>query len=153
MYAAGMTLKAENLDAFREAFEKVGEEMLDEEMLTPKVYYDAELDANEVDMKFLNILNKMAPFGPGNMTPVFYAKNLKDDGTGKIIGQTQEHIRLNIKRSKDAIAAVGFGMASQFADIKKADSFEACFQINENVFRNVSSLQLMLKDIRITKDV
>ncbi len=153
MYAAGMTLKAENLDAFREAFEKVGEEMLDEEMLTPKVYYDAALDANEVDMKFLNILNKMAPFGPGNMTPVFYAKNLKDDGTGKIIGQTQEHIRLNIKRSKDAIAAVGFGMASQFADIKKADSFEACFQINENVFRNVSSLQLMLKDIRITKDV
>jgi single-stranded-DNA-specific exonuclease len=153
MYAAGMTLKAENLDAFREAFEKVGEEMLDEEMLTPKVYYDAELDANEVDMKFLNILNKMAPFGPGNMTPVFYATNLKDDGTGKIIGETQEHIRLNIKRSKDAIAAVGFGMASQFAEIKKADSFEACFQINENVFRNVSSLQLMLKDVRITKDV
>ena len=153
MYAAGMTLKAENLEAFREAFEKVGEEILDEEMLTPKVYYDAQLDVDDADMKFLNILNKMAPFGPGNLTPVFYAKNLKDDGTGKIIGQTQEHIRLNIKRSKSAIAAVGFGMAAQYTDIKKADSFEACFQINENVFRNVSSIQLMLKDIRITKDV
>ena len=153
MYAAGMTLKAENLEAFREAFEKVGEEILDEEMLTPKVYYDAQLDVDDADMKFLNILNKMAPFGPGNLTPVFYAKNLKDDGTGKIIGQTQEHIRLNIKRSKSAIAAVGFGMAAQYTYIKKADSFEACFQINENVFRNVSSIQLMLKDIRITKDV
>ena len=153
MYAAGMTMKAENLDAFREAFEKVGEEMLDEEMLTPKVFYDAELDVSVVDMKFLSIVNKMAPFGPANLTPIFYAKGLRDDGTGKIIGKTAEHIRLNIKRSADSLAAVGFGMADKFMDIKKADSFEACFQINENVFRGTSTIQLMLKDVRTTNDV
>ena len=153
MYAAGMTMKAENLDAFREAFEKVGEEMLDNEMLTPKVFYDAELDVSVVDMKFLSIVNKMAPFGPANLTPIFYAKGLRDDGTGKIIGKTAEHIRLNIKRSADSLAAVGFGMADKFMDIKKADSFEACFQINENVFRGTSTIQLMLKDVRTTNDV
>jgi single-stranded-DNA-specific exonuclease len=153
MYAAGMTMKAENLDAFREAFEKVGEEMLDEEMLTPKVFYDAELDVSMVDMKFLSIVNKMAPFGPANLTPIFYAKGLKDDGTGKIIGKTAEHLRLNVKRTNDSLAAVGFGMAEQLEAIKKADSFEACFQINENVFRGTSTIQLMLKDVRTTSGV
>ena len=153
MYAAGMTMKAENLDAFREAFEKVGEEMLDEEMLTPKVYYDAEMDIASVDAKMLSIVNKMAPFGPANMTPVFYATGLRDDGTGKIIGKTAEHIRLNVKRSNDSLAAVGFGMAEKLEAIKKADSFEACFQINENVFRGTTSIQLMLKDVRTTSDV
>ena len=153
MYAAGMTMRADKLDDFRAAFEQVGEEMLDKEMLTPKVYYDAALDTELVDMKFLNILNKMAPFGPANMTPVFYASDLKDDGTGKIIGKTEEHIRLNIKRDNDSLAAVGFGLAGKLPDIKKADSFEACFTINENVFRGNSSIQLMLKDVRTTNDV
>jgi single-stranded-DNA-specific exonuclease len=153
MYAAGMTLKLENLEAFRDAFESVGEEILTEELLTPKVYYDAELDVSEVNHRFYNIINKMAPFGPANMTPVFYAKGLKDDGTGKVIGKTAEHLKLNIKRPYGAIPALAFGMADQFLAIKKADSFEACFQINENIFRGSRTLQLMLKDIRFTNDV
>ena len=153
VYAAGMTLKEENLDAFREAFEQAGADVLDEEMLTPKVYFDAELDIHLVDDKFLKIVQQMAPFGPANMTPVFFASGLKDDGSGKIIGKTEEHIRLNIKRENDSIAAVGFGLAPKLSDIKKAGSFEACFQINENIFRGVSSIQLMLKDVRPTNDV
>ena len=153
MYAAGMTLKLENLEAFRDAFESVGEEILTEELLTPKVYYDAELDVSEVNHRFYNIINKMAPFGPANMTPIFYAKGLKDDGTGKVIGKTAEHLKLNIKSPSGAIPALAFGMADQFLAIKKADSFEACFQINENIFRGSRTLQLMLKDIRFTNDV
>ena len=153
MYAAGMTLKLENLAAFREAFESVGAEILTEELLTPKVYYDAELDVNDVNHRFYSIINKMAPFGPANMTPVFYAKGLKDDGTGKVIGKTAEHLKLNIQRPSGSIPALAFGMADRFSTIKKADSFEACFQVNENIFRGSRTLQLMLKDIRFTNDV
>ena len=153
MYAAGMTLKSEKLDDFREAFEAAGADLLTEELLTPKVYYDAELDINDVNYHFYSIINKMAPFGPANMTPVFYANGLKDDGTGKIIGKTAEHLKLNLKRPLGPIPALAFGMADQFPAIKKADSFEACFQINENIFRGNRTLQLMLKDIRITNDV
>ena len=153
MYAAGMTLKLENLEAFREAFESVGAEILTEELLTPKVYYDAELDVNDVNHRFYSIINKMAPFGPANMTPVFYAKGLKDDGTGKVIGKTAEHLKLNIKRPSGSIPALAFGMADRFSTIKKADSFEACFQVNENIFRGSRTLQLVLKDIRFTNDV
>ncbi len=153
MYAAGMTLLPENLDKFRAAFEAVGERLLTEEDLTQKVYYDAALDVELIDDKFLNIIQKMAPFGPGNMTPVFYSDKLKDDGTGKIIGKTAEHIRLNVKRKSDTLAAVGFGLADKLDGIKKADSFEACYQINENVFNGYRSIQLMLKDIRPTNGV
>ncbi len=153
VYAAGMTLKSEKLDDFREAFEAAGADLLTEELLTPKVYYDAELDINDVNYRFYSIINKMAPFGPANMTPVFYANGLKDDGTGKIIGKTAEHLKLNLKRPSGPIPALAFGMADQFPAIKKADSFEACFQINENIFRGNRTLQLMLKDIRITNDV
>lgn len=153
MYAAGLTLKSENLEAFRETFESVGAEILTEELLTPKVYYDAELDVNDVNHRFYSIINKMAPFGPANMTPVFYAKGLKDDGTGKVIGKTAEHLKLNIKRPSGSIPALAFGMADRFSTIKKADSFEACFQVNENIFRGSRTLQLVLKDIRFTNDV
>ena len=153
MYAAGMILKSEKLDDFREAFEAAGADLLTEELLTPKVYYDAELDINDVNYRFYSIINKMAPFGPANMTPVFYANGLKDAGTGKIIGKTAEHLKLNLKRPSGPIPALAFGMADQFPAIKKADSFEACFQINENIFRGNRTLQLMLKDIRITNDV
>lgn len=152
-YAAGMTLKAENLQAFSDAFEQVGREVLTDDILTPKIYYDALLDVNEVNYRFYSIIQKMAPFGPGNMTPIFYAKGLKDDGTGKIIGKTEEHLKLNIKRPSGSIPSLAFGMADKFPAIKKADSFEACFQINENIFRGSRTLQLMLKDIRFTNDV
>jgi len=152
-YAAGMTLKAENLQAFSDAFEQVGRELLTDDILTPKIYYDALLDVNEVNYRFYSIIQKMAPFGPGNMTPIFYAKGLKDDGTGKIIGKTEEHLKLNIKRPSGSIPSLAFGMADQFPAIKKAGSFEACFQINENIFRGSRTLQLMLKDIRFTNDV
>lgn len=152
-YAAGMTLDLDNLDNLREAFEKVGEEQLSDEMLTPKVHYDAAMDVNDIDDTLLNSIQKMEPFGPGNMTPVFYSKGLHDNGTGKIIGKTKEHIRLNVKQSHGQIAAVGFGLADKLEDIKKADSFEACFQINENIFNGYRSIQLMLKDIRTTNGI
>ena len=152
-YAAGMTLKAENLDAFRAAFEKVGQAKLTEEDLIPRLNYDLDIELSDISDKLLKVIEKMGPFGPANLTPVFRAAGVKDDGYGKIIGQTQEHIRLNLKAEKNKFAAVGFGMANKFSDIKKADTLEACFVIQENVFNGNRSLQLMLKDIRpITYD-
>jgi single-stranded-DNA-specific exonuclease len=148
-HAAGMTLHINQLDNFRNAFEEVGKKWLTDEILTPKVYYDSKLDIKLVGDGLLKAIQRMAPFGPGNLTPVFYSNNLEDHN-GKIIGKTAEHIRLNVKRQNGELAAVGFGMASQFNDIKKADSFEACFQINENIFNGYRSIQLMLKDIKPT---
>lgn len=150
MYAAGMSLLPENLDAFRDAFEQAGNEALTDEILTPRIDYDAEIGLDEINNTLLESIERMAPFGPGNMTPVLKASGLKDDGSGRIIGKTREHIRLNVAQQSNRFAAVGFGMADKFDSIKKADSLEACFQINENVFNGNRSIQLMLKDIRPT---
>ena len=114
MYAAGMTLKSEKLDDFREAFEAAGADLLTEELLTPKVFYDAELDINDINYRFYSIINKMAPFGPANMIPIFYAKGLKDDDTGKIIGKTAEHLKLNLKRPSGPIPALLLGWQINF---------------------------------------
>ena len=151
-YAAGMTLKEENLAAFIDAFEAVGQAELTDEDMVPKLFYDEEIDLGIVDDKLLKIIHKMGPFGPGNSIPVFKAAKVVDTGYAKIIGSTQEHIKLNLKQSDNTLAAIGFGMAEKFEDIKKADSLEACFQIQENIFNGNRSLQLMLKDIRPTCD-
>lgn len=147
-YAAGMSLKPENLNEFRQAFEKVGQSKLSDEDLIPKLHYDLEIDLQQINDKLLKVIQKMGPFGPSNLTPVFRVAGVNDDGWGKIIGKTQEHIRLNLTAEGEKIAAVGFGMADKWSDIKKADSLEACFTIQENIFNGNRSIQLMLKDIR-----
>ncbi len=148
-HAAGMTLHPEKLDDFRQAFEAVGQRLLTKEMLTPKIHYDTTLDINLVGDGLLKAIERMAPFGPGNLTPTFYSTALTDRA-GRIIGKTAEHLRLNIQRSNGELPAIGFGMAPKLEAIKKADSFEACFQINENIFNGYRSIQLMLKDLRPT---
>ena len=151
-YAAGMTLHPDKLDDFRSAFEAVGNQYLTPELLTPKIHYDAVLDPELINDGLLKAIQRMEPFGPGNLTPVFKATGLIDTG-GKVIGQTREHLRLNVVRSNGNLAAVGFGMASQLEGIKKAGSFEACFQVDENIFNGSRSIQLMLKDLRPTNGV
>lgn len=152
-FAAGMTLLPEKLDDFRAAFEKVGEEILTEDLLTPKIYYDTEIHFSEIDQKLLKVLKRMEPFGPLNMTPVFRANNLRDDGSARAIGKTGEHLKLNIIQDGTPFPAVGFGMAALWEDIKKADTFDACFQISENYFNGVTSIQLVLKDLKITNGI
>lgn len=151
-YAAGMSLKEENLEAFIEAFEAVGQANLSEEDLVPKLYYDLAIELEDVNDKLLQVIEKMGPFGPANQTPIFMSQDLSDNGWGKVIGQTAEHIRLSVKRKNDVIAAVGFGMADKMNDIKKAGSFDACFQIQENIFNGNRSIQLVLKDLKTTCD-
>ena len=146
-YAAGLSLDESQLEAFTDAFEQAAQD-LSQDDLTPKLFYDLELDVEQVNEQLLNIIQKMGPFGPGNQQPVFRAKGLKDTGWGKPIGKDKTHLRLNIERNSSQLAAVGFGLAAKWQSIQKADTFDACFQIQENVFRGERSLQLILKDIQ-----
>ena len=150
-YAAGMSLRESSLDAFREAFEQVGQQRISEEDLIPKLYYDAELDPDLVNDQFFHILQKMAPFGPGNRQPVFKAKSQRLFGEARSMGKTGEHLRLSLDRQQP-IQAVGFGLADKLPSIKEADTLDVCFQINENIFNGQRSLQLLLKDLRPTSD-
>jgi single-stranded-DNA-specific exonuclease len=147
MYAAGMTLLPENYPKFKEAFEKVVKESILPEQLTPEIAIDAEIDFEDITPKLTRILKQFEPFGPLNMTPVFYTKNIKDTGYGKSIGKENEHLKLFVKQNNsDGIPAIGFSLGNKLEITKKP--FEAVYTISENEFNGKIDLQLMLKDIK-----
>ncbi len=147
MYAAGMTLKPENYDVFKEAFEKVVQKTILPEQLMPEIAIDAEINFDDITPKLTRILKQFEPYGPLNMTPVFYSKNVKDTGYGKPIGKENEHLKLFVKQNNSVgISAIGFGLGNKLDVTKKP--FESVYTITENEFNEKIDLQLMLKDVR-----
>jgi single-stranded-DNA-specific exonuclease len=149
MYAAGMTLKAENYLDFKNAFEKTVKETIHPDLLTPEITVDAEIDFLDINPKFIRILNQFEPFGPMNMTPVFLSKNIRDTGYAKPIGQTDEHLKGFVKQNgSEGFGAIGFNLGNKLDLIKNREAFEAVYTIYENEFNGIVSTQLRLKDIR-----
>ncbi|WP_343589244.1 single-stranded-DNA-specific exonuclease RecJ [Flavobacterium sp.] len=149
MYAAGMTLKAENYQTFKEAFEKQVSETIQPEMLTPEIEIDAEINFSDITPKLIRILKQFEPFGPQNMTPVFMTENAIDTGYAKTLGAEEEHLRLFAKQNNsDGIAAIGFGLGKKLNIVKNQNPFQLAYSIAENEWNGTVSTQLMLKDIR-----
>ena len=147
MYAAGLTLKPEKYQDFKNAFEQVVKDSILPEQLEPEINVDAEIDFVDITPKLVRILKQFEPFGPNNMTPVFYSKNVTDTGYGKTIGKENEHLKLFIKqKNSDRFSAIGFGLGNKIETSKKL--FETIYTISENEFNDKIDLQLNLKDIR-----
>ena len=149
MYAAGMTLKAENYPAFKEAFEKQVSATILPEMRTPEIEIDAKINFSDITPKLIRILKQFEPFGPQNMTPVFMTSDIKDTGYAKTLGAEEEHLRLFVKQSNsDGIAAIGFGLGKKLNIAQNQNLFQLAYTIAENEWNGTISTQLMLKDIR-----
>jgi single-stranded-DNA-specific exonuclease len=149
MYAAGMTLLEENYENFKNAFEKVVQETIHPDLLTPEISYDAEIELAAINPKLIRLLKQFEPFGPENMTPVFYSKNLKDSGYAKAIGKEDEHLKAFIKQeNSESFSAIGFGLGNKLDLVTQQKPFEAVYCLDENEFNGTVSLQLRLKDIR-----
>ncbi|MNK24449.1 Single-stranded-DNA-specific exonuclease RecJ [compost metagenome] len=149
MYAAGLTLQEEQYPYFRAKFEAVVAETIDPELLIPEVSIDAEIELKDITPKFHRLLQQFEPFGPGNMSPVFMSRNLKDTGFGKPIGADSTHLRLFVKQEdSDGFAAIGFGLASKMEVACDGEPFDAAYSIDENVWNGQTSLQLRMRDIK-----
>ncbi len=149
-YAAGLTLKLENLAAFQQRFEEVVSSTIEEHMLIPEIEIDAEIELNEITPKFFRILKQFEPFGPGNMSPIFISKNLVDKGAVRIVGNN--HLKMDIqsaKKPKESFPAIAFAQAHHFDDVLRKKIFSACYAIEENEFNGKVSLQLNVKDLKI----
>ena len=149
-YAAGLTLKKENLEAFTSKFESVVSETIQEEMLVPQINIDAVLNLSDIDHKLYRILRQMAPFGPGNMPPIFMTKHVVDRGYGRKIGQEQTHLKISVTDANRSqfFDCIGFGMAEKFELIKDGQQFDIAYELEENEWNGNLNLQLRLKDIR-----
>lgn len=150
-YAAGLSLKEENLQRFKERFQQIAAQEIVPEQLVPQIDIDAVLDLKQINAKFMSDLKKMSPFGPENHKPVFCTHGVQDYGTSKLVGREQEHIKLEIIDSKSAsspIHGIAFGMSRFNAHIKQMKPFDICYTIEENTYNGNTTLQLMIKDIR-----
>ncbi|TYA74269.1 single-stranded-DNA-specific exonuclease RecJ [Seonamhaeicola marinus] len=148
-YAAGLTLKPENYEAFKQAFEDVVAKTIDKNLLTPEVLVDSTIALSEVTPKFYRILKQLAPFGPSNMTPVFMTENLVDTGFGKCVGEDKTHLRLTASQTDaNPIVCIGFSMGDKYELIKDNKPFKAVYSIDENEWQGNVSLQLRLRDIK-----
>ncbi|MFL5764592.1 MAG: single-stranded-DNA-specific exonuclease RecJ [Bacteroidia bacterium] len=149
-YAAGLTLKLENLEAFQSKFEEVVSATIEDHMLIPEISIDAELELSEITPKFYRILKQFEPFGPGNMSPVFMSRGLTDKGYVRIVGSN--HLKLDLQSAMDpreTFSAIAFGQAKHFDDVLRKKAFSACYAIEENEYNGRVSLQLNVKDIKI----
>jgi single-stranded-DNA-specific exonuclease len=144
-----MTLKPENYERFKAAFEKVVQQTIAPEMLTPEITVDAEIDFNEITLKLVRILKQFEPFGPQNRTPVFLTKTIFDTGFGKKIGADETHLKLYVKQKQsESFSAIGFNLGSKIEITDNKKPFQAVYCIEENEWNGKVSIQLRLKDLR-----
>lgn len=149
-YAAGLSLKPENLEKFKERFEEYVSSHLTEELSVPEIEIDAKLDLRDVTRKFFDVLKQFAPFGPGNMSPVFETDNVIDAGKAKIVGNN--HLKLEVFQRdvrSEPISSIAFQQGEEnFEYIRDGNPFNICYHIEENEWNGKKSFQLNIKDIK-----
>jgi single-stranded-DNA-specific exonuclease len=150
-YAAGLTLKKENVEAFQEKFEEIVSATISEEQLVPTIIIDEEIELSTISASYLSIIDQMEPFGPGNMKPVFISRNLK---ASKIKLLKDLHLKMSIFNEEDGVVidAIGFNMAEYHEKLKSKPYFNMAYTIEENNFRGRTTIQLHIKDIKFVEN-
>ncbi len=150
-YAAGLTMNIQNVQKFREKFEQVVAETIAPEQTIPVVGIDSEIGLAEITSTFFENLKQFEPFGPENMAPVFLTENVVDNGTGKKVGSTGNHLKLNLIQEEDpfrVFPAIAFQQGHQYKRIRQGKSFDICYSIEKNEYMGKKTLQLNIKDIK-----
>lgn len=147
-YAAGLTMKLENVENFIHRFEQVVNSTISDDLLVPEVEIDLHLDPDAITPKFYRIIKQFAPFGPGNMTPVFSTSSARSDGFARIVGGN--HLKMRILSDNGAaFDAIGFQLGEYLPLVNRQKTVSLCFQLDENHWNGKTSLQMILKDIKI----
>lgn len=148
-YAAGLSMKVENVPEFAERFEAYVQEHIIDTQTEATLAIDAYLDFKDVTFKFYQQLKRFAPFGPQNERPVFCTRRVYDYGTSKVVGRGQEHIKLELvdNKSNNVMNGIAFGQSSQARYIKTKRAFDICYAVEENTHKR-GEVQLQIEDIR-----
>ena len=152
-YAAGLSMKVENVDEFTRRFEEYVTEHILPEQTSAVIDIDAEIDFRDITPKFHADLKKFNPFGPDNHKPIFCTHNVYDYGTSKVVGRDQEHIKLELvdNKSNNVMNGIAFGQSSQARYIKTKRSFDICYTIEENTHKR-GEVQLQIEDIKPSEE-
>ena len=153
-YAAGLSMKAENVEKFTERFEEYVAAHILPEQTSAVIDIDAEIDFRDITTKFHLDLKRFNPFGPDNHKPIFCTHNVYDYGTSKVVGREQEHIKLELvdNKSNNVMNGIAFGQSSQARYIKTKRSFDICYTIEENTHKR-GEVQLQIEDIKPSEEM
>lgn len=150
-YAAGMSLRLENVKAFRQKFEEVVAARIEEHQLTPKLNIDLEIDLDRITPQFMALLKQFGPFGPGNMNPVFVSRNLTAEDC-RTMGADDSHLRFKPKQDgvyHPQLQAVAFKMGKLYPELTSGKTFDLAYTIEENHWKDKVYLQLNVKDLKV----
>lgn len=151
MYAAGLTMKIENIPEFRRRFEEIVTSQITDKQQIQYVDVDAKIALSEITPRFFRILKQFAPFGPHNMTPVFVTEDVFDAGTSRLVGKKQEHLKLDLVEpdvNSGIFPGIAFNQSDAYEVITSGAPFDVCYSINENEYRGKKNLQLFVRDIK-----
>lgn len=148
-YAAGLSLKVENIEEFTRRFEEYVSENIMPTQTEANIYIDEELAFKDINLKLFNDLKRFEPFGPDNMKPVFCTRYVYDFGTSRVVGRNQEHIKLELvdNQTGDVVNGIAFGQSSQARYIKSKQAFDICYTVEENSHKR-NEVQLLIESIR-----
>ncbi|OWY22167.1 single-stranded-DNA-specific exonuclease RecJ [Sphingobacteriales bacterium UPWRP_1] len=145
-YAAGLTLKEENLVAFIDRFETVVADTIDDDLLIPEIQIDAELPLKDVTAKFYQILQQFAPFGPGNTRPVFVCTDVTSTKWTSVVGNN--HLKLYLKQENSPVVkGIAYNMGHLLEPIANGEPFDMCFTLEENKYNGNTTLQVNVRDV------
>ncbi len=155
-YAAGLAIKPENFDAFCKEFNSYAEENISDDMLVPEIEIDTELFISDINFNFYKVLKQFAPFGPGNMSPVFVTNNVIDTGYAKLVGRKEgaKHLKFSVvhpDRTGNPIPAIAFNQAHHYEKMQQGIPFNICYHIDENTWLGTTTLQLRVLDIKFNE--
>ncbi len=150
-YAAGLSMKEENVMLFTERFEQYVSKNITEEQTSPQIDIDAQIDFKDITPKFFSVLKQFGPFGPGNMKPIFSTKKVMDYGSSRLVGKEQEHLKLELvdSSSENVMNGIAFGMYEFNDHLKSMKPLDICYSLEENNFNGNTTIQLMIKDIKV----
>ena len=151
-YAAGLSLKLENVAAFTQKFEEVVCEQITDDLLIPQIGIDAKIEFSQITTQFNNVLKQFSPTGPANMRPVFMSENVFITSNSRKIGGDKTHLRLEVFQEENPevkFNCIGFGLGAVIDDIDEGIPISIVYNIEENHWNGKITLQLNLKDIKI----
>lgn len=154
LYAAGLTMKEENLEAFTQRFENFVARNITQEQLAPQIDIDAEVKFSDLTPKFFRILKQFNPFGPGNMKPIFCTRRVFDyEGNSRPVGKGQEHLKMELVDAscENVMNGIAFRMSDFNEQLKALNPLDICYTIEENTFNGNISTQLLIRDIKLSE--
>lgn len=148
-YAAGLTLEEARYEEFKARFEEQVSRTMDPDLLTPEIRIDMPIRLDQIDARFVRILNQFAPFGPGNQTPAFLVGPLRDTGYARTVGETGAHLKLAVtQESAGPIGGIGFGLGEKLKEIRERHPFRAVISVEENSWQGRTRIQLKFRDLK-----